>query len=697
MNEFWNYIFIAATAVSSIGMIFIIYSRSASSITSRLFIITLVLVIAYLISHTVHFIIMPSHNVTLFDKSCHSLLLTILISLTFLTFNFPVPQQNNTLLGLLILIPSVVILILLWKGILISESYAHGTHFTAEFTSYYIIYIVWYVTLIIASTLSIILKYKKQNDPNTRKQLLLFLFGLIITNSTTFIFGILLPWILGFYYLVEISPLAFLVGLIFFSSIAIGKYNMFPAAIEKVHSFSLNKKIFFSALVFIPIIILLVQIPISRALFNINSHEELVSLFLHSIFTGLIVSLALSFIISKIIAQPIIILKEKVSQIEKGNYDINVNLKSSDEIGELAQAINSMADTLNKNKSELLKREERISILLNAFEKSLAAIAVVDNDFNIIEANSQFYTLIESPEEKKGFQRINELQFYRNQDLFLQIISEVNEKDVYTGEIKIEDAKRTKRDLLISVTKIVSQKQKGYLFVEIDITDKKRLEAEIAQSEKLAALGKMSAILAHEIKTPLTSIKMNIDILNQTLNLSSDEKDSFEIIKKETSRLAQLVKEVLQFSRTSELYISKFSLNQLIEETFQLIKPNIRNKQIKLLNKTNYVELKADLDKFKQVLLNLIQNSIDAIDTEGTIEITSKAKEQYIFIYVKDNGNGINEPEKIFEPFYTTKISGTGLGLAVAQKIIEQHKGTLRLISTKKGETVFEIKLPFNN
>ncbi len=698
MKDFWNYIFIGTTIISSAGLIFVIYSRSVINITSRLFILTLILVIAYLISHTVHFIIMPAHDLTLLDRSCHSLLLMILLSLTFLALNYPAPQKISIIGAMLLVIPSAIILLLLWKGLLISESFVHGFHFSASFTPYYTFYIYWYLALIIISIISILIKYRKSVDAVIKKQLLLFLFGLIITNTTTFVSGILLPWIQGFYYLVEISPLAFLAGLIFFTSIAIGKYNMFPAALEKVYSFSLNKKIFFSALIVIPVIILLIQIPIGRVIFNIHSQEEVLRFFMYSIFIGIIVSLVLSFIVSKIIAHPIILLKEKVLEIKKGNYKVNINIKSADEIGELASAINNMALTLNKNQIDLSKKEERISVLLNAFEKSFAAIAVTDNDFNIVEANSQFYSISGLLNNQIALQRIDVIQFQNNSDLLSNILKEVNKKGVYTGEIKITGLDNKQKELLISVSKIISSNdiQKGYLFVEIDITDKKKLEAEIAKSEKLAALGKMSAILAHEIKTPLTSIKMNVDILSQSLKLNEDDKESFEIIKKETNRLTELVKEVLQFSRTSELVFSKVNLRELIDEIIQIAELNCRNKQIKFFNNSDNIEIKADADKIKQVFLNLIQNSIEAIDNQGLIEITSETKAPYIFIYIKDNGKGIEDTERIFEPFFTTKASGTGLGLSVSQKIIEQHNGTLSLVSSKKGETIFEVKIPLS-
>ncbi len=692
--------FLVASFIAALGLIFIIYSRAAEAVTSRLFIVTLVLVIAYLISHTIHFVFMPWHDVTLLDQSCHSLLLMILVSITFLTFNYPRQKKIGTTAGLLVMVPSIVLLMLLWKGDLILESHAHENHFAAQFTLLYPLFVLWYLILIIVSSISIIGKYKNSNDPNLRSQLLFFLFGLIITNVATFVFGIFLPWILGFYYLVEISPLAFLIGFIFFTAVAIGKYNMLPAAIEKVHSFSLNKKIFFSALVLVPIIILLIQIPIGRILFNINDHDELIRFFLHSVFIGLIVSLGLSFIVSKIIAQPIRMLKEKVVQIEKGNFDVKVELNSSDEIGELSEAFNSMASTLNKNRAELLLREERISILLNAFEKSLAAIAVVDKDFRLVEANPQFYNLVEAFPKGITSSKIDLIQFRFDKGIFENIVDEVKNSNAFFGEIRITVGERkNKKDLLLSVTKIITANRelKGYLFVEIDITDRKKLETEVMRSEKLAALGKMSAVLAHEIKTPLTSIKMNADILNQTLRLEPEDKEALHIIGKETNRLTELVNEVLQLSRSAPLNISKVNLKNFCDEIIHQFEINNKQKKIAFINKSLDILVNIDPDKFRQVFLNLIQNSIDSIKEAGKIEIYSEVDEGTLYIRIEDDGCGISETEKIFDPFFTTKASGTGLGLSVSQKIVEQHNGTLSLLTSQPGKTIFEIKLPLNN
>ncbi len=576
--DFTQILFLLASFIAAIGLIFIIYSRSSSAITSKLFILTLVLVIAYLVSHTVHFVIMPSNDVTILDISCHSLLLMILVSITFFSWNYPIQKEIGITRGLLIIIPSTVLLILLWNGNFIHMSHAHMNMFSAEFSSLYPLFLFWYLFLIVLNSVWIIQKLRTIQNSNLRSQLLFYLFGLVITNIATFIFGLFLPWILGFYYLVEISPLAFLIGFIFFTAIAIGKYNMFPYAVQKVHSFSLNKKIVFSAIVVVPIIILLIQIPLGRILFNINSTQEMIRFFFISLFIGLIVSVSMSFIISRIIAQPITLLKEKALEIGKGNFAVNVEYNSSDEIGELSQAFNSMALSLDKN-----------------------------------------------------------------------------------------------------------------------ITERKKLEAEILRSEKFAALGKMSAVLAHEIKTPLTSIKMNVDILNQTLTLKPEDQEAFQIIGKEINRLTELVKEVLQVSRTAPLKLSTLDLKQFVDEIFHQVELVSKQKQISFINNTIEVEFAGDGDKLKQVFLNMILNSIDAIKKDGTITVSSHQEDNYLLIGVTDDGCGVEEPDNIFDPFFTTKVSGTGLGLSISQKIIEQHNGKLSLISSCPGETIFEIKLPLND
>lgn len=563
-------LFLLATFLSAVGLIYIIYSRSGRDKQSQLFILILILIIGYLISHSVHFLLMASEDVTILDISCHSFLLLIIVSITFFSWNFPHPQKMGLTKSLSILIPAAIVFILLWTGNLIHASHMHGSMFEAYFAPLYPVYLIFYTLLIAVNFYWLVKKYYSEKDELLRKQIIMLTLGLIITNLISFIFGLFLPWYLGFYFLVEMSPVAFLIGVILFITVAISKFDMFPASLGRLHNFSIKKKIILSSLILVPIIILLIQIPLIKIIFNIKSNSELMRYFLLSVLGGLIVSVSIAFVIIKIISNPLNKLKSKAQEIEKGNYGIKLNLNTNDEIGELTKAFNNMSETLKNNTEELIKRE------------------------------------------------------------------------------------------------------------------------------KLAALGKMAAVLAHEIKTPLTSIKMNADIIAETLDLNDEDKENFEIMKTEINRLNNLVKDVLQFSRQMELNFSEVKLKDLIDNVHNQLSKKLNDKNIILVNNTENVRLEADTDKLKQVFINLIDNSIEAVNQNGLIEISSRRnnEDNSISILVKDNGSGIDPELNIFEPFFTTKASGTGLGLSVSQKIIEQHNGAFNLVTSKKGETIFEIKLP---
>lgn len=703
-------VFLASTLLAAIGLIVIIYSRNSKSIKSRLFILILILVIGYLISHAFHFLIVHSTNVIILDNSCHSFLLMIIVTVTFFTWNFPEPHRIGIIRSLLIIIPSVVLLGFLWSGYFIQESHAHGSSFTVKYSTAYPVFILWYAFLIALNFYWLIHKHYKEVDLAQRKQILMLFLGLIITNLASFVFGIFLPWYLGFYYLVEISPLSFLAGVILFTTVAVNRYDMFKASMQRIHNFSITKKIILSALVLVPIIILLVQVPLMRFIFQPESNRELYRLFFISVFGGLIVSVIIAFVIVKIISNPINILKNKAHEIEKGNYGIKIEFSSNDEFGELTEAFNNMSATLKNNSSELKNKEERISLLLNAFEESSAAIAIVTEDFRIIEANQQFCQIVKTDRNEVINEYLMDIQFTGELNEYFSMIK--NELQLYSkfkGELNYDDKilliyitpSTTGNKFNLPATPNIGQAGQagGYLFIEVDITEQKKLEGQLLKSEKLAALGKMAAVLAHEIKTPLTSIKMNTDIIAEELQLNSEERESIAIIQTEINRLNNLVKDVLQFSRQMELDISELNLFDLVETIKHQLNSKLKDKNISLLNNLDKIDLIADKHRLTQVFLNLIDNSVDAININGKIEFKSVIDEEKnsVQILIIDTGSGISDDIKLFEPFYTTKTSGTGLGLSVAQKIIEQHKGKINLVSSKPGETIFEIVLPFQS
>lgn len=700
MIPFFNTVFLIATIISAVGIIYIIYSRSVEGISRKLYILALLLVIGYLISHFVHFIIMPIGDVTILDQSCHSFLLLIILVLTFFSYYFHSKKDMSLLLKLFLIVPSVLIIVFIWTGDLVEASHAHSERFEAHYSSFYAGYLIWYVILLFLSIYFLTKKAILSKNKLIKRQILIVLIGLIITNLTAFVFGLYLPWILGFYYLVEISPLAFFVGVILTTTIALTRFNLFPAAISRIQTFSLNKKVIFAAVIVVPIVILLVQIPLGRILFNLQTAEQWQHYFIMSLFGGIIVSSAMAFLITRIIANPLNKLIEKTTEIQKGNYGTEVDISSNDELGKLALTFNDMSRTLNKDREEIELKQEKIQMLLNAFEKSNAAICVLDLSGKMIEVNTEFSNIIGADKADlydkiifKKIQRIPRL------DELLELLNKFNGKEKLEEEIKINTSEGQK-NYLVSISPFIvnTTEPAGYLLIAIDITKIKELETQLAHSEKLAALGKMAAVLTHEIKTPLTSIKMNSEMLADSLKLGEDDRISMNIIQKEINRLNNLVKEVLLFAKQMVLNKVSFDIHDLIDEIIQSLGNKFSDKNFIVINDVRNVNVFADRDKLHQVFLNLILNSYESSGNNGQLTIESNIDNGRISINLNDNGKGIPEEmrDKIFEPFYTTKSSGTGLGLAVAKKIIELHNGCIELVTTGEEGTIFNIKLELN-
>ncbi|MGE5437109.1 MAG: PAS domain S-box protein [Syntrophothermus sp.] len=250
------------------------------------------------------------------------------------------------------------------------------------------------------------------------------------------------------------------------------------------------------------------------------------------------------------------------------------------------------------------------------------------------------------------------------------------------------------RDLELEVTHNLIEFEKNaplLLTIYHDVTEKKKAEENLRKTEKLVAIGKMAAYLSHEIKTPLASIKLNIEMLEKSLILPDNKQKSFLIIQKEIKRLSKLLKNVLQFSKQTDLVFVNINLENLMDSIFDLYENLLNQKNIEFINNLSFANVYGDYQKLQTVFMHLFENSIDAMEEGGILEVYSHFNNNILDVFVKDSGPGISNGEHIFDPFFTTKNTGTGLGLSIAQKIIEQHNGKISLLSSKKGETIFKI------
>lgn len=229
-----------------------------------------------------------------------------------------------------------------------------------------------------------------------------------------------------------------------------------------------------------------------------------------------------------------------------------------------------------------------------------------------------------------------------------------------------------------------------------DLTTFKALEISMKRSERLAALGSMAAVLAHEIRNPLASISGAVQMLQDTAELLASERKLMDIILRETGRLDGLLSDFLSYARPKEPRLAWTDLEALVAETLQVFAQRDQAGHLRIGSELASVRARVDADQIRQVLFNLLNNAEQALEGSGEIRVVLRAQDGLAVLEVSDDGPGVDpqEQERVFEPFMSTKEQGTGLGLATVQQIIEAHGGRVELTCPQAGGSTFTIRLP---
>ncbi|MDD4732806.1 MAG: ATP-binding protein [Desulfovibrio sp.] len=234
------------------------------------------------------------------------------------------------------------------------------------------------------------------------------------------------------------------------------------------------------------------------------------------------------------------------------------------------------------------------------------------------------------------------------------------------------------------------------LVADMDQTHSKLAQSRehLMQAEKMAMVGKLAAGVAHSIRNPLTSVKMRLFSLERSLHMNDTQREDFEVISEEIAHLDTIIRNFLEFSRRPKLRFQEVSLSDIVDTTVQLLRHRLDScgVELRLIRGPRLPTVKADPDQIKEALANLLLNSCEAMVQGGTITIreehgTMDPLGKVALVRIDDNGPGIPEHvrEQIFEPFFSTKEEGTGLGLALARRILEEHGGWLNLRHSGRG------------
>jgi len=344
---------------------------------------------------------------------------------------------------------------------------------------------------------------------------------------------------------------------------------------------------------------------------------------------------------------------------------------------------------------ELVK--ERTDEFLSEKEKLNAIVETLEAGLFLVDDNKKITWVNRTLREWIGQDKVEDISFdniYGGNNLQSAIVG-----NRMVQEVIYHDFGRRKGYFQVTSTPLVGPGRHVQTLVLIqDITDMKRMEEQLMHSEKLSALARISAGVAHEIGNPLTSISSYVQILRE---MEHDEftNESLDTIAKHINRITDIVRQMASFSRTATSDLKPLDVRELVWLTLDLVKYDKRLKHL-----TIGLDIPEELPKVIvnetqsiQVFMNIILNAADAMSGSGALEIKAQRIEKYVEISFSDTGPGIpaENMEKIFDPFFTTKEKGTGLGLAVSYNIVKSYQGDIEVGNKPGGGTIFRVRLPY--
>jgi PAS domain S-box-containing protein len=341
---------------------------------------------------------------------------------------------------------------------------------------------------------------------------------------------------------------------------------------------------------------------------------------------------------------------------------------------------------------------ELSSLYKTIFEKNVDAMIVIEaKKLTLILANEKAKKLLGIDDFEGESVKIKEFgKIYEQLKNSQQNIALINEKFILKDGLEIS---------LQVNSSLIENKNADYILAIIKRTDEiDNMTERLIQADKLVLLGQLSAGIAHEIRNPLAAVNLNLQLLSRKFADGTNEYNSIQTALQGVERISRIVEITLNFSKPSKADIRELNINKLIPETLDLVSVDFKKKEVEVRTELDdkLPLIKADSKQIQQVLINLLTNAVESIEKRGRIIIKTGTDNKQIknkvrvFFEVEDNGIGISKDEisDIFNPFFTKKTNGTGLGLTISKRIVAEHNGKIEVLSNVGKGTKFRVLLP---
>ena len=327
-------------------------------------------------------------------------------------------------------------------------------------------------------------------------------------------------------------------------------------------------------------------------------------------------------------------------------------------------------------------------------------IFVTDENFKLLNSNQAFRSLFEYPKEKV-LQLDLATIFHIDQD-FIRLQDLLYGGKVSDFEVNLITAQGQKRICVLNVAPLVeeSESKKIYLGIIRDVTKRRQSQAQLLRAEKLMLTGKIARTIAHEVRNPLTNLNLALEQLKEEVGDHVEDAELyFNIIGRNAERISTLITDLLNSSKPKELNKVMIPFEEVIQSAVSLVRDRLELKNMTLEERYENAlpDLALDKEQLPTALLNLMVNAVEAMrEGEGKLEITLERSDNTQILKLADNGKGIapEHQKLLFEPFFTGKKTGTGLGLTAVQNIINSHGGHIDVESTLGEGTTFIVSIP---